>query len=53
MDHTSKNSTVQFRVDGEKDPMKYYAGNFTDGDGDHKATFKFLSAREINVAADH
>ena len=49
-----KNSTVQFRVDGEKNSMKYFAGNFTDEDGeDHNATFKFLSAREINVDADH
>jgi len=44
------NSSVQFRVDGEKRNMRYYAGDFTDEDGEeHKATFKFLSAREINV----
>jgi len=44
-----KNSTVQFRVDGEKKNMKYYAGDFDDENGNHHpATFKFLSAREIN-----
>ena len=44
-----KNSTVQFRIDGEKRSMKYYAGDFDEDGKARKATFKFLSAREIDV----
>lgn len=49
-----ENSTVQFRVDGEGNSMKYYAGNFMDEHGkERKATFKFLSAREINIVPEN